>query len=270
MAILCRADEGYPCGACISCRKVAGEIHPDLHIFEGEKKPGGFHVDAVRKARSQAFVLPNESERKVILLEDCETMTEQAQNALLTILEEPTESTTFLLTARSRDRLLPTILSRVIVITLETLSIAQCEEALEKLAPNFTPDERKAAAKNAFGSVGVAIEMLSQEEGNNRQSDGLTLLEFIAKGDEFAALVLLKNYEKDRASLGEMLGILRDNLARLTVEGEYRAGNAVVASDKLYLLCGVVEDAVQGVKSNAGGLILSSELCAKMMQVMDS
>ena len=75
---------------------------------QGEILPCGYGAPAA----GQAYVAPNEGERKVLLLEDVQNMTEQAQNALLKVLEEPPASTVFLLTCQSRGQLLETILSR--------------------------------------------------------------------------------------------------------------------------------------------------------------
>ena len=56
--------------------------------------------------------------RRVIVIEDGQSMTAEAQNALLKTLEEPPEGTMLILTATSERQLLPTVLSRLQIITL--------------------------------------------------------------------------------------------------------------------------------------------------------
>ena len=266
MTVLCRGEKDRPCLECISCRKVIGGNHPDLHIYEGEKKPGGFHVDTVRGARAQAFVLPNESDRKVLLLEDCETMTQHGQNALLTILEDPPPSAVFILTAKGRQELLPTILSRVNVIGLELLSHSLCEEVLAELLPQSSPEERKAAARRANGSVGAASAFISGKDDSANEADAL--FAHIAKGEEMAALIIMKKYEKDRAGLMDLLESLKSYISQLVPEGDFRHGNAIITRRELYELCEITDDAILAARSNVGGLLLGGSFCAKMAQAL--
>ncbi len=117
-ALLC-SGEDRPCGACSHCRKVLRGFHPDL--TECLAQPGStesLKVDAIRQLRADAFIFPNEADRRVFLLHNMQLSNEAAQNALLKILEEPPEYVRFLLTCPSATALLPTILSRACTYTL--------------------------------------------------------------------------------------------------------------------------------------------------------
>jgi DNA polymerase III delta prime subunit len=63
-----------------------------------------------------------EEVRRVILIEDAHTMTLEAQNAVLKLLEEPPADTLFILTMKSLTSVLPTISSRLQVIPISQLS----------------------------------------------------------------------------------------------------------------------------------------------------
>lgn len=65
------------------------------------------------------YIKPNEAPLRVFLLEGAETMSEQAQNALLKVFEEPPDRVLFLLTVTSAVKLLPTVRSRAQLFTLE-------------------------------------------------------------------------------------------------------------------------------------------------------
>lgn len=110
--LLCRSDEVRPCGECLSCHKVVSGSHPDLLILEGDGGQRSLHVEEIRSLRRDSVVLPNESEVKVYVLLGAQNMSEQAQNALLKVLEEPPERVRFVLTCDDRSHLLGTILSR--------------------------------------------------------------------------------------------------------------------------------------------------------------
>lgn len=117
--LLCRSDGARPCGQCASCRKVRADSHPDLLILEGNGGQRSLHVEAVRTLRRDSLILPNESEVKVYILLGAQDMSEQAQNAILKVLEEPPECVRFILTCDDRSHLLGTILSRCALYSLD-------------------------------------------------------------------------------------------------------------------------------------------------------
>jgi len=117
-----------PCENCSHCHKSGENTHPDLRVTEGGAGARSFHIDAIRALRQDAGVLPNEAARKVYVLHNAQSMTVEAQNALLKLLEEPPDYVCLILTAPARKKLLPTVVSRVF-----TLSLGEAvEEALDK------------------------------------------------------------------------------------------------------------------------------------------
>ncbi len=117
-AIVCTGDGERPCGACRACIKCKANSHPDIQVYTPEKKGASFKVELCREIRQDAFVLPNDGEYKVYVLEDSQAMNESSENALLKILEEPPNGVYFILTCDSRAAMLPTVLSRATVVPL--------------------------------------------------------------------------------------------------------------------------------------------------------
>ena len=116
-ALVCQREGKVPCGVCRACRKALEGIHPDiLRVKRPEDEKGRpkkeIPVDTVRRMAADALVLPNESPRKVYLIEDADTMNTAAQNAALKLLEEPPQGVYFILCARNPALLLPTVRSR--------------------------------------------------------------------------------------------------------------------------------------------------------------
>lgn len=118
-AAVCTGEGERPCGCCSGCMKAAAGAHPDITIAGGGTAARSFHVDTVRQIRSDAYIKPNEAPLRVFLLEGAEAMSEQAQNALLKVFEEPPERVMFILTVTSAVKLLPTVRSRAQIFTLE-------------------------------------------------------------------------------------------------------------------------------------------------------
>lgn len=77
-------------------------------------------IDSVRELQKflQLKTIGTAPLRRAVIIEYADTMTTEAQNAFLKLLEEPPADTIVVLTADNRRALLPTILSRAQVITV--------------------------------------------------------------------------------------------------------------------------------------------------------
>lgn len=140
-AAVCLAGHDVPCGVCRGCRKAASGIHPDiLSICRQTDKSGNLRreltVQQVREISVDAQVLPNESSRKVYIIEEAELMNLNAQNAALKLLEEPPATVIFLLCVSNPDLLLETVRSRCQLISLAGEENPADEES-RKLADGF-------------------------------------------------------------------------------------------------------------------------------------
>lgn len=91
--------------------------HPDILYFPHDSKLG---ILEARKIKGHFSLKPYSAKGRAAVLEDASTLTIEAQNALLKILEEPPQSAILILAAPSDAKLLPTILSRCQVIRLKT------------------------------------------------------------------------------------------------------------------------------------------------------
>ncbi len=117
------SGESRPCGTCKNCIKAFVGGHPDIYTPKLSGKTNIISVEAVRELIKDASIVPNEADTKVFILNDIDKcMSEISQNAFLKILEEPPQSTLFILTAQKSKRLLSTILSRVQVFSLNNKS----------------------------------------------------------------------------------------------------------------------------------------------------
>lgn len=131
-AHLCRADSGRPCLQCNACRKVLDRIHPDVtEVQDSERKE--LPVETIRTLRQDAYIRPNEGERKVYLFTDCAQLNERDQNVLLKIVEEGPPYAAFVFCADAVHALLPTIRSRCVELRMD--------------APPLDAEEGEAAAE---------------------------------------------------------------------------------------------------------------------------
>lgn len=105
------------------CKKEGIGEFDITHLFlQFDKKKGenasSFTIEDVREMQKKVFLKPLKSLKKAIILQNADTLTIPAQNALLKILEEPPDDTLIFLIAPSIDTFLPTIISRCGIVNL--------------------------------------------------------------------------------------------------------------------------------------------------------
>lgn len=146
-ALVC-TGENKPCGVCSACKKTQGNNHPDIFETDGRtKKSDAFTVDSVREIRMNAFIVPNEANAKVYILKNGQNMNEQAQNAILKILEEPPSYVYFIILTSQKSKMLETVLSRVSVYSCasssQSITDEEKEYVKEFVAALLSPNELK-------------------------------------------------------------------------------------------------------------------------------
>lgn len=109
-------------------------VRPSLTDSESSKNLRAFYpIDYFREyIRKKAYLTPNEGRKTVIILTNIEEMRDEAANAFLKLLEEPSEDLVFILTTENMEGLLPTIISRCQHIRLSPLKTREIEQALIK------------------------------------------------------------------------------------------------------------------------------------------
>ncbi len=123
-ALLC--DVGG-CGRCDSCVRAMAQTHPDLVVVEREG--ASINVDQAREIIRLAMRSPVEGARKVLVLTDFHLVT-TAGPTLLKIIEEPPESTVFVILADHVTPELVTIASRCVQIPFVNPTQSQIVSAL--------------------------------------------------------------------------------------------------------------------------------------------
>ena len=274
-AALCEASD-RPCGVCAACRKVFGGYHPDVALLGGEGEARSFHLDVVRQLREDAYILPNEGMRRVFVLADVQNMTEQAQNALLKILEEPPAHVLFLLTCHQRSSLLETVLSRVFPVSLSGVPLEEATAVLRRRLPDRDETELSRAAALWGGVIGQALKGL--QDGSYKEI--LELLPRLADGivapTELSLLKATAALEKRKDAVGAVLDglrlILRDALCArygatsfLGTDSETpRTLAAALTGKQLLDLLTVIDELQTARLFNMNHTLFITALCARL------
>jgi len=212
--LVCQSAE-RPCGTCAACRKTEEGTHPDVTVLGGSGGSRSFHIQAIREMKQDVFIRPNDGDYKIFILQDAGDMTEQAQNALLKILEEPPAYAVFILTVQNKAALLDTVLSRSAVIPLRPVELPELTEYLQKKHPELPKERIGLAAARSEGLVGRAESFLAEQSGKDGGGDrAAALCRAAVEPREFALLSLLGGFEKDKQGFSDCLSrcvlILRD------------------------------------------------------------
>ena len=105
----------------VALRVEKGE-HPDCIVVDFQEKAGGgkkssISIEQIRtEVKGTADISPKEGEYKLYLIKHSDTMTVEAQNAILKTLEEAPDFVVILLLAQNETKLLDTVLSRVVKV----------------------------------------------------------------------------------------------------------------------------------------------------------
>ncbi len=100
------------CDACLSCRKIDGENHPDVQWVRPESKSRVITVEQMRDLMQTVHLKPTQAAYKVAVIVAADRLNVQAANAFLKTLEEPPAASILILLSTEPQRVLETILSR--------------------------------------------------------------------------------------------------------------------------------------------------------------
>ncbi len=164
-----------PCNACLSCRKVLHGNHPDIHVIAKPPDKQAILIEQIRMLQSDAARRTLEGRRNIFIIQDAHEMNLQAANCLLKTLEEPEADVVLLLTVPETGLLLPTILSRVQLITMQLLPVTQIKSALVQQW-EVEPEEADLIAALAAGRMGWAILAVEDDEMLAERKEQLDLL----------------------------------------------------------------------------------------------
>ncbi len=201
-------EANAPCDKCRACRLVITRNHPDIMYVRPEEKKKNISVSQIREIVVNAYIKPHSADRKVFIIEKAETLSEQCQNALLKVLEEPPGNVLFILVSTGERALLPTILSRCVGLSLLRPEIDEAVLFLkEKLG--LPEDEIRATAEKYRGNIGKALEFFGNSK-KDKSSIAKDFLELLLLGkSEYSLLSALTPLEKDRIGCGEFMAELK-------------------------------------------------------------
>lgn len=202
-ALLCTKG-AEACDVCTACVRVSQGNHPDLVVVEPEK--GIIPIDRIRMLKRDLGRKSFAGGYKLCIIDDAEKMNEQAQNALLKTLEEPTPDTLLILVSGYPYLLLPTIISRCQRFRFQPLAPALAAQLIRQRSA-CTEEVAGFLACYAGGSPGKALQVDVDLLDQARQACEQWSRMLREKGQDISEVV--DKFGKDRENARLLLKVLR-------------------------------------------------------------
>lgn len=231
-AYQCTGQGEKPCGVCPNCHKIFSGGHPDVITVDSDKAT--VPIKVIRDMQADAYVRPNEGQRKVYLIPRAQDMQAPAQNALLKLLEEPPAYCAFILMTDNAEKLLTTVRSRAVELNLFPLTDLTMKNALMQLRPQAQMDDLATAAERSGGYLGPALQLLDGGQTDKNREHLRKFLKAFATKQEGNMLVALVPMEK--LSRTELLDLLEQLKLIFTRALEHKSGgNSLYSKESEYL-----------------------------------
>ena len=156
------------CGVCHACHTVLAGSHADVAVIRTEGLSIG--VKETRDLVRRSALAPVGRRWQVMIVEDADRLTEQACNALLKAIEEPTVRTVWMLCAPTVEDVLPTIRSRCRLVTLTTPTTEDVAGFLVR-QDGVPAAIASYAARASQGHIGRARALARDEGTRNRRRE---------------------------------------------------------------------------------------------------
>lgn len=197
--------------------------------------------------------------RRVVVIEDAQDLNEEAQNAMLKMLEEPAPDCVFILTVSSTESLLPTIISRTQKLNVQPVTL---DDALSYFGNDYPHKQIESAWNLSQGSVGLLLAILRDDKEHPLKIAVDNAKEYLKK-NKYERLLLVDGLSKDKKQLALFLEALLKLLSALHHDAVRRSGKSqqekILASRKLaYKL----QDALD---ANASPKLVTLELALNLL-----
>jgi DNA polymerase-3 subunit delta' len=172
------------------------------------EKPGSIGVEDIRsQVNNDMEIKPYYGPKKIYIINESEKMTVQAQNALLKTLEEPPAYGVIILLTTNAEAMLPTILSRCVVLHMRPVEDSKIEEYL--MTTLMMPDYRaKVCAAFARGNMGKAKSMAENEDFEHIRDEAVSLMKYIQDMEISEIVTAVKKITDYKMDVSNYLDIL--------------------------------------------------------------
>ncbi len=156
-------------------------------------------IDSVREIKKFLWQKPVNSKKRIVIINDADALTTEAQNAILKITEEPPEHSLIILIVNNTDNVLPPILSRLQKIYFSRTNKKEISNYLVA-EMGAKKDVAEKISEIAMGRAGLAINLIK-----NNFSDIENAVDKFLKSSDYARSQFVKNFIEEQKEKPEIL-----------------------------------------------------------------
>ncbi len=272
--LVCRSEGEKPCYECAQCRKALKGVHPDIFEHSATGGARSFHIDVVRDIISDIYMPPNEAEYKIYILGNAHCMNENAQNALLKVLEEPPAYAVFILTAARKSMLLETVLSRAVTITLSGVEPRIGAQLISERNPQIDYDAAFEAVSAFGGNIGKASESLEGGKMEMLAQQVNSIADALFADNEYQMLKIVSELGTQRREIMVVLNLLKTVFRDALMQRDVLSGQAEIVERlsqgftkaRLLALCEAVQSLIDMSDKNANSSLLATRISYELMR----
>ena len=223
-------QEGTICGKCSSCL-LGVSANTDIKEVDIGDERG---IDVIRNLKSESKVRPMFSPNRVFILDEIHAATGQAASALLKVLEEPEEKSSFILCTTDPQKVLKTIRGRCTELIVK-------KPTVNDYAKNLISIARKEGVRLGKDYHPALKEIYRITDGHVR--NGIQLLEHVIatinSGEDFDINILVEDFrvsletDADRAAVSVIAAVLKGDVDTvIEVTASFRDQNALLFKSK--------------------------------------
>lgn len=157
-SLFCELQDGDCCNRCQSCLQAEKLVYPDLHWLDLQEGSQNIKIEQIRQMQEAISLRPFQARAKVFIINNCQTLTEEASHCLLKALEEPPLDSVIILITVSLHLIVPTIVSRCQKVKFSTIKRQELKMLLEK-DYSLDPKESRLLSYYLDGRIGDALSL---------------------------------------------------------------------------------------------------------------
>lgn len=258
-AIIC-SQQG--CRTCDDCRRIGRRNHPDVRFYEPEGAQG-YLVEQIREIVADVALAPIRAQRKVYILDRVDLLGVQAANAFLKTLEEPLEGVVFILLGRTREGVLPTIVSRCQVVPFRHIPATEAAGILSQNT-GVSQEQARIAIEACDGSLTKAMRFAKSSERADFRRRVMEVLSRLALADardvlEYAAELIERSQaplDNVRTEQSEELAESADFLTQTAlrqIELRHKRALTMATRDSLRQMTAIIRSWLRDIMMVAAG-----------------
>ena len=232
MAVNCLDRNGdNPCCKCNSCKAIMDGTNLDVKEFNSADTRG---IDGVREIKESMQLFSMFGGKKFYILDECHSLTKEAQQSILKVLEEAPKDVYIILCSTEPKKLLPTVLNRCQKFEFKPLSESKLISLMEQVSTfeGITPSNAvlQKIAENSSGSARNCLVYLQQVVQANLQEGPIEsvddILSVVSDDSKEAIALCLSLIKREKwSSITDVLSKMKvpPEVVRLTVLGFFRS-----------------------------------------------